>query len=201
MKKLLISASVLTGLFGCVSNDVSVNEAQNFAKCTFPDAYEVEAPAWICDVMPNDLAAGATGYAKKSISGMAVMRKIAVNDARTALAARFETDVNNLFKQAIESSVSTSTAAGTNEEVQETVENLTKTVVSKTLTNSRLIVSQVSPTGGLYVLVGMDQTAYENNLTKVVDEVSGEDSALWKKFNNEKASEDITNALDSLMSK
>ncbi|MFC1236406.1 LPP20 family lipoprotein [Vibrio sp. F74] len=201
MKKLLISAAVLTGLFGCASNDITVNEAQNFAECTFPDAYEIEAPAWICDVMPKDLAAGATGYAKKSISGMAIMRKVAVNDARTALAARFETDVNNLFKQAIESSVSTSTEAGVNEDVQETVENLTKTVVSKTLTNSRLIVSQVSPTGGLYVLVGMDQAAYDNNVAKVVDEVTGEDSVLWKKFNNEKASEDITNALDSLISK
>ncbi|MCZ8487248.1 hypothetical protein O9992_02140 [Vibrio lentus] len=39
----------------------------------------------------------------------------------------------------------------------------------------------------MYVLVGMDQAAYDANMNKVIDEVGGEDSALWDQFNNEKA--------------
>lgn len=200
MKKLIAAAAVTFALAGCQSNS-TVEQTQQFAQCTFPDAPTVEAPAWICDVMPTDLAAGATGYAKKSAAGMSVMRKIAVNDARVNLAAEFQTDVNNLFQQAIESTVNTNSADGlatSTEQVQETFDNITKTVVTKTLTNSRLIVSQSSPAGGLYVLVGMNQAAYDQNVNKVIDEVSGDDSELWNQFNNEKAAEDLASALESL---
>jgi len=197
MKKILAATAIAAVIAGCSSKD-TVKGAQNFAQCTFPDAVQIEAPSWICDVMPKDLAAGAKGYAKKSAAGMSVMRKVAVNDARVVLAQEFETDVNNLFKQAIEGSVKTTTDSGASEEMLETVQNITKTVVSKTLTNSRIIVSQVSPTGGLYVLVGMDEAAYKENVSKVVDEVTAQDSALWKKFNNKNAEKELTEALHSL---
>jgi hypothetical protein len=201
MKKLFIATSLVAVLAGCQSNNATVKEAQNFAPCTFPDAPTVSAPGWICDVIPSDIAAAAKGYSKKSAAGMGVMRKIAVNDARVNLAAEFETDVNNLFQAATEGVTSTSAAEGVTlltEDVQETFENITKTVVNKTLTNSRIIVSQASPAGGLYVLVGMDQAAYDANMNKVIDEVGGEDSALWDQFNNEKAAADLAAAFDAL---
>ncbi|WP_117235254.1 lipoprotein [Vibrio maerlii] len=202
MKKLFIAASLVTALAGCQSNNhATVEQAQNFAQCTFPDAPTVEAPGWICDVLPTDLAAGATGYAKKSAAGMSVMRKIATNDARVNLAAQFETDVNNLFQQAVESSVNTSSAEGVSivdENVQETFENITKTVVTRNLTNSRVIVSQASPAGGLYVLIGMDQATFDSNMNNVIDQVAGEDSALWDQFNNEQAAADLAEAFEAL---
>lgn len=201
MKKLLIATSLVAVLAGCQSNNATVKEAQNFAPCTFPDAPTVSAPGWICDVIPSDIAAAAKGYSKKSAAGMSVMRKVAVNDARVNLAAEFETDVSNLFQAATEGVTSTSATEGVTlvtEDVQETFENITKTVVNKTLTNSRIIVSQASPTGGLYVLVGMDQAAYDANMNKVIDEVGGEDSALWDQFNNEKAAADLAAAFEAL---
>ena len=70
--------------------------------------------------------------------------------------------------------------------------------MSKRLTNSRVLVSQASPTGGLYVLIGMDQAAYDSNMNKVIDEVSGEDSALWNQFNDEKAAADLAAVFDAL---
>lgn len=202
MKKVITAASLIAALAGCQStNNSTVEQAQNFAPCTFPDAPTVAAPGWICDVLPTDLAAGATGYAKKSAAGMSVMRKLATNDARVNLAAQFQTDVNNLFQQAVESSVNTSATDGmsiVNENVQETFENITKNVVTRSLTNSRVIVSQASPTGGLYVLIGMDQATFDANINKVIDEVSSEDSALWDKFNNEQAAADLAEAFEAL---
>lgn len=195
-RKLLLGVFVTAAIAGCSSSQ-TVQQTQQFATCTFPDAPSVEAPAWICDVMPSDLEAGAMGYAKKSLAGMSVMRKVAINDARVQLASQFQTDVNNMFKQAVESTVNTSTESGMIEDVVETFENITKNVVTRSLSNSKLIVSQVSPTGGLYVLVGMDKTAYQANVNQVVDSAS-QDSQLWDKFNSEKASEDLTNALNSL---
>lgn len=197
MKKLLIATTVMVTLAGCSSTQ-TVKETQTFATCTFPDTPAIEAPAWVCDVMPKDLAAGATGYAKKSAAGMSIMRTVAVNNARVALASQFQVDINNMFKQAIEASTETTTALGVNENVQETFESITKNVVTRTLTNSHLLVSQTSPSGGLYVLVGMDQAAYDMNVNKIVDEVTNEDSALWDQFNNEKAADDLAKALESL---
>ena len=199
MKKSLLLAAMVASLAACSSTTDTVEEAQQFAPCTFPDAPTTDAPSWICDVMPKDLAIGAMGYAKKSVAGMSVMRKVAINDARVQLAAEFQTNVNNMFKQAVESSVSTSTEAGAVENVMETFENVTKNVVTRSLSNSRLIVSQVSPTGGLYVLVGMDQEAYQANVNQVVDDASQE-SKIWDQFNNEKAAQDLTDALNSLKS-
>ncbi|OED71671.1 hypothetical protein A143_17010 [Vibrio splendidus ZS-139] len=201
MKKLIIATSLVTALAGCQSNNNTLEQAQNFASCTFPDAPTVEAPGWICDVVPTDVAIGATGYAKKSAAGMSVMRKIAVNDARVNLAAEFETDVSNLFQSATDGAVSTSAGEGVTlvtENVQEAFENITKSVVSKRLTNSRILVSQASPAGGLYVLVGMDQAAYDANMNKIIDEVGGEDSALWNQFNDDKAAADLAAVFDSL---
>ncbi|MCG6229947.1 LPP20 family lipoprotein, partial [Vibrio furnissii] len=144
------------------------------------------------------LEAGAMGYAKKSAAGMGVMRKVAINEARVQLAAQFQTDVNNLFKQAVQSSVNTTNDVAV-ENVVETFENVTKNVVTRSLSNSKLIVSQVSPTGGLYVLVGMDKATFQANVDQVVDAAS-KDAKLWNQFNNEKAAEDLTNALNSLKS-
>ncbi|CDT83962.1 conserved exported hypothetical protein [Vibrio coralliirubri] len=201
MKKLIIATSLVTALVGCQSNNNTLEQAQNFASCTFPDAPTVEAPGWICDVVPKDVAIGATGYAKKSAAGMSVMRKIAMSDARVNLASAFEADVSNLFQSATDGAVSTSAGEGVTlvtENVQEAFENITKSVVSKRLTNSRILVSQASPAGGLYVLVGMDQAAYNANMNKIIDEVGGEDSALWNQFNDEKAAEDLAAVFDSL---
>ncbi|EOC1766956.1 LPP20 family lipoprotein [Vibrio fluvialis] len=197
MKKTLLMSVMALSLAACNSTQ-TVEQAQQFAQCTFPDAPTTEAPAWICDVMPTDLEAGAMGYAKKSAAGMGVMRKVAINEARVQLAAQFQTDVNNLFKQAVQSSVNTTNDVAV-ENVVETFENVTKNVVTRSLSNSKLIVSQVSPTGGLYVLVGMDKATFQANVDQVVDAAS-KDEKLWNQFNNEKAAEDLTNALNSLKS-
>ncbi|MCG6326327.1 LPP20 family lipoprotein, partial [Vibrio alginolyticus] len=135
MKKTLLMSVMALSLAACNSTQ-TVEQAQQFAQCTFPDAPTTEAPAWICDVMPTDLEAGAMGYAKKSAAGMGVMRKVAINEARVQLAAQFQTDVNNLFKQAVQSSVNTTNDVAV-ENVVETFENVTKNVVTRSLSNSK----------------------------------------------------------------
>ncbi len=62
-----------------------------------------------------------------------------------------------------------------NEAVFESFENATKTVVSRSLINSKVLMSQMSPTGGLYVLVGMNEQAYKTNVNSV-------GAAEWSRF-------------------
>lgn len=195
-RKLIPLVAITTALMGCQSTN-TMDNVQTFAQCTFPDSPSHEAPPWVCDVMPKDLGAGAMGYAKKSRAGFGVMRERAVNAARVQLASQFQTDVSNMFREAIEGSVLSSNEAEV-ESVTETFESVTQNVVTQNLTNSKLIVSQVSPAGGLYVLVGMDKETFKSNVNQVVDQAS--EAKLWNQFNNEKAEQELSNALNSLKS-
>lgn len=197
MKKIALVGALAALVVGCSSTD-TVEGVQSFAQCTFPDSPQVEAPAWICDVMPKDIAIGAQGYAKKSVAGMSVMKKVAINNARAAMASTFETDVSNMFRQALSGKTNTTTADGSDEAVVEAFEDVTKNITNRTLTNSRVLVSQVSPAGGLYVLVGMDQKTYDENVARIVTAASAEDSEMRKSFTNKKVEESLLKALESM---
>ncbi|MGB0894937.1 MAG: LPP20 family lipoprotein [Parashewanella sp.] len=195
MKKVLLATTVLAALSGCKSND-SVETVQDI-QCFYPDAPTVMAPKWICDVMPSGIELGAVGYAKKSVAGLSIMRTIAVNDARAKLSQQFETNVKTMFKQATKATVSSSSQK-VQEDVNEYFESVTKNVSNRMLSNSRVIVSQRSPAGGYYTLVGMNKAAYDSNLKKVVSAAANKDPALWKKFNDKKASEELDSVLSTL---
>ncbi|RTR36917.1 hypothetical protein EKG38_21700 [Shewanella canadensis] len=195
MKKILITTCFIGMLAGCQSNDTVQNVQQ--LDCFYPDAVTVSAPRWICDVMPEGIEMGAVGYSKKSVAGLNIMRDIATNDARARLAQQFESNVNTLFKQATQANI-VSTTEEVSEEVTEYFETVTKNVTSRTLSNSRVIVTQRSPGGGLYTLVGMDKATYDANLAAVVTAAGQKDPQLWNKFNNKKAAEDLEAVLSSL---
>lgn len=195
MKKKLVFVAVAALLAGCQST--SGNNITEMP-CYYPDAPEHDAPKWVCDVMPDGLAIGSVGYAKKSSAGLSVMRTKAVNDARKGLAQQFEVQVNTMFKEAVASKV-VSTGDNVTDEVTEQFESVTKNISTRTLSNSRVIVSASSPAGGLYTLVGMDQATFDSNVAKVVETASDKESGLWKQFNNKKAEESLAQALDSMV--
>ncbi|MCK8046835.1 LPP20 family lipoprotein [Shewanella sp. 1CM18E] len=196
MKKVLVATAVVAVLAGCQSND-TVKDVQQI-DCFYPDAPTTEAPRWVCDVMPTGIEMGAVGYAKKSVAGLNIMRDVATNDARARLAQQFETNVNTLFKQATTANIASSSTDGVSEEVNEYLESVIKNVTSRTLSNSKVIVTQRSPGGGLYTLVGMDKATYDENIAKVVAAAGNKDPELWNKFNSKKAAEELDAALSSL---
>jgi len=195
MSKKLVTAVALGLLAGCASNDTVQNVQQ--IDCFYPDAPTVAAPRWVCDVMPEGIEMGAVGYAKKSVAGLSIMRDVATNDARARLAQQFESNVNTLFKQATTANIN-STTENVSEQVSEYFESVTKNVTSRTLSNSRVIVTQRSPGGGLYTLVGMDKATYDANLAQVISAAGNKDPQLWNKFNNKKAAEELNAVLSSL---
>ncbi|MCW8331914.1 LPP20 family lipoprotein [Photobacterium sp. SDRW27] len=199
MKKLLIASALLTALTGCQSTSSVGNDINQMA-CYFPDdlAQEHQAPQWVCGTMPQGVEIGGIGYAKKSAAGLSVMRTVAVNNARKDLAQQFETNVNTMFKQAMDSTI-TSTGEAVSEKVNEHFESVTKNMTSRSLANSRVIATTRSPKGGLLTLVGMDKATFDSNLAQVVEAAGSKESGLWKKFNNKKAEESLQQALNSMI--
>lgn len=197
-KKTALAFSLLTVLSGC-QNTSSVNDVQSLA-CFYPDAPSEEAPQWICGVTPTGLEISATGYAKKNIAGASIMNDISVNDARVNLGRQFEVNVQSILKTVATSSTNTSTE-GVSENVNEYFENITKSISSTTLNNSRILTKRTSPAGGLYTLVGMDKATFDLNFAKVIQKAEAKDAELWAKFSDKKTAEELANVLSKLKNK
>lgn len=194
-KKTALAFSLLSVLTGCQSTS-SVNDIQSLA-CFYPDAPKEEAPQWICGVTPTGLEISATGYAKKNVAGASIMNDISVNDARVNLGRQFEVNVQSILKTAATSSTNTTTEA-VSENVNEYFENVTKSVSSTTLNNSRIITKRTSPAGGLYTLVGMDQATFDLNFDKVIKKAEAKDAELWAKFSDKKTTDELATVLSKL---
>ena len=117
------------------------------------------------------------------------MNDISINDARVNLGRQFEVNVQSILKTASTSSTNTTTE-GVSENVDEYFENVTKTISSTTLNNSRIITKRTSPAGGLYTLVGMDKATFDMNFSKVIQKAEAKDAELWSKFNDKKTADE-----------
>ncbi len=197
-KKTALTFSLVTVLTACQSTS-SVNDVQSLA-CFYPDAPKEEAPQWVCGVTPTGLEISATGYAKKNVAGASIMNDISINDARVNLGRQFEVNVQSILKTASTSSTNTTTE-GVSENVDEYFENVTKTISSTTLNNSRIITKRTSPAGGLYTLVGMDKATFDMNFSKVIQKAEAKDAELWSKFNDKKTADELANVLSKLKNK
>ncbi|WP_256384021.1 hypothetical protein [Photobacterium toruni] len=186
MKKTLLIPFVALSLSACSSLT---------STCVYPDSPSDKAPAWMCGDIPTDLV-GEMGVAPKSVAGFRLMRKIAVTDARANLAERFEIEVIESVKQSMIDQLNSSTKEVTEKAIART-ENVIEAKVNRSLANSKVIISQVSPKGDLYVLVGMDTKTYQANIDKLNNDVKKQID-LWQKFNNEKAQKELDKTFDSL---
>lgn len=187
----LAGAVAGTMLTGCASDSNKLEDAKR-AECYF-DGTKEEAPLWVCSI-PDDLPVGAIGVSP-IIKGMpGKTRDRAEIDGRVRLARKFETNVSALYKEATSGSITPETAEATTN-----FESAVKTVTSRTLTNTK-VYNHVTCVENqtMYALVGMDQATYDANMKKTIDALQNEDSALWTKFNNEKAAASLQQTLDTM---
>jgi len=154
--------------------------------CTYPDATDTLAPGWVCDEPVDGVELSAVGYSKKSTAGVSFMKQMAVADARVQLAQTFQTHVNNMVKQYAET-----TGAADSETVDQVNTSVSKLITSETLVGSRLFKSKVSPTGGIYVIVGLDGAKVQVAAEESIKTSMNSDAALWQQFKAEKAQDEL----------
>ncbi len=179
---LLISALALVG---CGGKEAPKPQA-DLAECVFPDAPEVEAPMWVCDVPIEGVELSAVGYANKSKAGNSFMKQMAASDARAQLAAIFKTRVQNMIKQYAET-----TGAADTETVNMVNTSVSKLITNETLVGSRLFRSRTSPTGGLYILIGLDTANVQQAVQDSLQTSMNNDQALWQEFKAKKAQDEL----------
>ncbi|MBY6106789.1 LPP20 family lipoprotein [Ferrimonas balearica] len=176
MKKRLISLLAVATLAGCASND-DVTLA-----CTFPDAAETAAPEWVCDEAVAGYALTGVGYAKQNPAGIGFMKEVAANDGRVKMAQTFRTRIAATFR----SSVVASGIDG-DDTTNTLIETASRNLTEQTLSGARILKSRTSPTGALYVLVGMSDADYERTMKAALKASKNQDSELWQRFKEDEA--------------
>lgn len=171
-------------LAACGEEDAAVKQA--VADCVFPDAPNVAAPGWICDEPVAGVEVSAVGSSPKSGAGPAFMKQMAATAARVQLAQRMQVQVRNMIKQYAET-----TGAASTETVDMVNTSVTKQITSQTLTGTRIYKSRTSPSGGMYVLVGLDDKAVQQQAENALKTSMKNDQALWQQFKAQKAQDEL----------
>jgi hypothetical protein len=161
-------------LSACASTDKKIS----YDSCTYPDAPATNAPSWICDQPAEGVVMQAVGYSAKLASGPGMMKDVAEAEARNRLAASFSSDVKARLSRVTDEQLTNQQALST-----DTIQRIQKSVTAMELVFSRTYRTQISPTGGLYVLVGINDAAYKENLDKLLSQtVDQENPELYRKF-------------------
>ncbi|MFM2480986.1 LPP20 family lipoprotein [Celerinatantimonas sp. YJH-8] len=193
LSALLISAGVLV-ITGC-----SQKTTLDYSECDYPDAPSHSAPGWVCEQPVKGLELQAVGYSRKLLSGPGMMTDVAATEARNRLAAQFSQLIqgrlqrlttDNKSDQQVTGKDAVSTSALNS---RDNVERIQKSLSAMTLENSKIYRTQISPSGGMYVLVGMDKQHYDANVNQLVNNaLTKKDSPeLYQQFLKAQADESL----------
>jgi len=188
MKKILATTALafsLIGLTGCVGN-----AQPNVEQCSIDGT---QAPQWVCDggaTMEGGIFA--VGSAEKNPIGRSFQRQEATAAARDALSRQISIKVKNMFKQ-----FQATTGIGDAQTAEKATQNVSKQISAQTLQGTKVMKTWFSPTGAMYVLVGMpDPQAVQQEVKKAVKTSLRNDNALWQKFLAQKADKELEEAVN-----
>lgn len=175
----------------------------DYSGCTYPDSPSDKAPGWVCDQPVKGLTVQAMGYSRKMASGPGMMTDVAAAEARGRLAAQFTSEIQSrLSRLTTDTKLDVQTSKGnkTNVNSRDKVERIQKALAVMTLTHARIYQTKVSPAGGLYILIGMNRVAYDQNVDRLVkNALSQKDSPeLYQQFLKAQADESLDKLREQL---
>ena len=178
----LIAGIAMSALLaGC-----GAEKKQKVADCVFPDAPGIAAPGWVCDEPVAGVEVSAVGSAQKSGAGHDFMKQMASTSARVQLAQNMQVQVRNMIKQYTET-----TGAADSETVDKVMTSVTKQITNETLIGTKIYKTRTSPTGSLYVLVGMDEKSVQQATEKALKTSMKNERALWQQFKAQKSQDEL----------
>jgi hypothetical protein len=145
----------------------------------------VDAPQWTC--IPNVKSAYAgVGIAPNSAAGMGHMRRVALANGRSDLAQQ----INTLVKDKVEV-FTRATGNGSQETVDAVSTSVSKQVAKIDLQNSKAVDMWNAPSGALYMLVAVPESAVNSEVKNAVRSSFKKDDALWQQFQSQQALESL----------
>ena len=144
----------------------------------------------LCDEPVEGVEISAVGSADKSAAGHDFMKQMAATSARVQLAQRMKVKVQNMIKQYVET-----TGAADQETVDKALTSVTKQITNETLVGTKIYKTRTSPTGSLYVLLGMDPNSVETAAQNAIKTSMNNERALWQQFKAQKAQDELAAAI------
>lgn len=189
--KMSFLVSIIAAVFvaSCASKDALKPQVAAPLKCSWPGTTQ-EAPSWTCDLPVEGVSVSAVGIYDKTAAGIQFQKDQATASARVALAQQMQVHVANMIKQYAET-----TGAGSTETVDRVNSAVSKLVTSESLEGSRIYMSTVSPSGAMYVLVGLDPKLAARNTEQVLKTSMKNDKALWQQFKAKLAQDELAAAI------
>lgn len=185
----LVSIISVVFLASCASKDALKPQVAAPLKCSWPGTTQ-EAPSWTCDLPVEGVSVSAVGIYDKTAAGIQFQKDQATASARVALAQQMQVHVTNMIKQYAET-----TGAGSTETVDRVNSAVSKLVTAQSLEGSRIYMSTVSPSGAMYVLVGLDPKLAARNTEQVLKTSMNNDKALWQQFKAKLAQDELAAAI------
>ncbi len=184
MKKaayLIAGITISAFMTGC-----STTKDDEVAECVFPDAPGTAAPGWVCDQPVKGVEFSAVGSADKSGAGHDFMKSMAATSARVQLAQNLKIQIQNMVKQYVET-----TGAADSETVDKVLTSVSKQITNETLIGTKIFKTRTSPTGTLYVLVGMNASSLEEASKTALKTSMNNERALWQQFKAQKGQDEL----------
>lgn len=182
---IFLAAALAATFTGCADKaaGVSAEEKADF-RCRINN---VLAPEWACGNESVDGAITAVGSAPMSKLGEGFSRREAIANGRSNLAQQIET----LVKDKVET-FSRSTGVGGDEVADKVSTQVSKQVAKVTLNGSKQIKRWQDPTNNdIYVLIGVDEGAMNQEIKNGVKSSFKNDNALWQQFQSKQALESL----------
>jgi len=101
--------------------------------------------------------------------------------------------VQNMVKQFVET-----TGVADNETVDKVNSSVTKQITNETLVGTRMYKTKTSPTGVLYVLVGLDNNAAASITEIALKSSMNKEKALWQKFQSKKGHDELAKEIAAM---
>ncbi len=180
--KLLTGVAMLALLASCGGKKDTVAVIE----CAHKDAPTIPAPAWICNRVHAGYEASAVGFSEKLAAGPSLTETIATTNARVKLAKEIGVQVNNMVKAYIEN-----TGLGKDQSVDRVYTSITKEITGERLVGAKVIKVVPSPTGGTYVLMGMNASSVKNAAKAAIKSSMNKESALWQQFKAKKGQDEL----------
>lgn len=158
--------------------------------CVFADGSNQAAPSWVCVKNTNENTFFITSYADKSAAGPNFMKQMAENSARFELAQKLKRKVSRMIKQYAANIDFTE-----HQTLNEILAQTNKLTTSKTLKESRIVHQQITPTGGIVIMVHINKQNLQQAIKKTLQQAITKQPKLWQDFKGNQSQQELINAI------
>lgn len=170
-------------LFACGTKHV---ETPKTVECVFPQPPYSEAPLWVCDESVDGLAVGALGYAENSGAGFNSLKREAVSSGQRRLVEHTQTRVSDMIRRyAAVSGIANS------EVVADLAASTSARITEQSLSTGRVYKTRTSPTGAVYVLLGLDEAGFQAAVTEALKASIQEAPSRWRQLDENKSADEL----------